>query len=296
MPRDDLKRGAAFMIASGALFAGMGAIVKLLSESLPNEMVVFFRSAIGLVVLLPWLWHRAHSLKTEYLRIHLTRGLAGLAAMYCYFYAIAHLHLAEATLLNYSTPLFIPFIAWMWLREGIAPKLWWAIIIGFIGILLILKPGLDLFSAASVIGLASGVFAALAMVSIRRLSHTEPTSRIVFYFSLVCTVGSALPLWWYWRTPEPQLWLWLVAMGALASAAQMLLTRAYAYAPAAQVGPFTYITVIFAAIAAWIFWGEILDVMSVAGAALVCLGGVLTIRFVGRRATVPPADLPNMIK
>lgn len=282
---EDLRRGALLMIASALLFSSMGGLVKYLSSAgLPNEMVVFFRSVMGLLALLPWVLHRGlGQLKTKKWRGHLGRGLAGVSAMYCYFYAIAHLPLAEAVLLNYSTPLFIPFIAALWLGEQVSARLWVAIGIGFVGITLILKPGLALFTPVSLIGLASGLFAALAMVSIRRLSKTEPTLRIVFYFSLVCTVVSAVPLLWRWQTPDSGLWALLIGMGALASLAQLLLTRAYAHAPASQVGPFTYATVIFAAGIGWIFWGEIQDLLSFGGTALVCLAGVLTIRFAGQR-------------
>jgi drug/metabolite transporter (DMT)-like permease len=229
-------------------------------------------------------------LKTKNLRGHLGRGLAGVAAMYCYFYAIAHLPLAEAVLLNFSTPLFIPFIAHLWLGEKVSARIWAAIGVGFVGIVLILKPGLDLFTPVSLIGLASGLFAALAMVSIRRLTHTEPTLRIVFYFSAVCTAVSAVPLIWRWQAPDPGLWTLLILMGALASLAQLLLTRAYSHAPAAQVGPFTYSTVVFAAAIGWMFWGEIPDLLSFGGTALVCLAGIMTIRFAGQRL-LPEARL-----
>lgn len=290
---ENLKRGALLMIASGLLFAGMGVMIKHVSKSLPNEMTVFFRNAMGLLALAPWLWHRGwHELKTKRPLSHLVRGLAGLAAMYCYFYAIAHMPLAEATLLNYSTPLFVPFIAVLWLRESVPYRLWPAIGVGFVGILLILKPGLDLFTPVALIGVASGLFAAVAMVSIRRLTRSEPTLRIVFYFSAIGTAVSAVPLWWSWQTPDPTLWVPLILMGALASLAQMLLTRAYAYAPAAQVGPFTYSTVVFAVLVGWFLWGEVLDVLSLVGAVFVCLAGILSIRLSGRQI-VPLTEMPG---
>jgi len=292
MYSENLERGALFMMASALLFAGMSAIVRQLSHSLPNEMVVFFRSAMGLLALLPWLWHRGWpSLKTKHLSPHLSRGLAGLASMYCYFYAIAHMPLADAVLLNYSTPLFVPFIAAVGLGEHIPRRLWWTIGIGFGGILLILKPGHELFTPVSLIGVASGIFAALAMVSIRRLTRTEPVLRIVFYFSIICTAVSAVPLLWCWQTPSSELWLLLILMGGLASLAQLLLTRAYAHAPAAQVGPFSYSTVVFATLVGWLFWDEVPDVLSFFGALLVCLAGILAIRLVGRIAA-PVTEIP----
>ena len=296
MHPENLRLGAIYMIAAGLLFSCMAAIVRYLSASLPNEMIVFFRSAMGLVVLFPWLWHRGlHNLKTSHPRGHLLRGLAGLGAMYCYFYALGRLPLAEATLLNYSTPLFMPFIAWWWLREHMPGRLWWAIGIGFAGITLILKPDVGAFSPVAVIGLASGILAAIAMVGVRQLSRTEPTSRIVFYFTLICATGSAFPLIWSWRTPAPALWLPLVAVGALASVAQLLLTRAYSYAPAAQVGPFTYSTVVFAAAIGFLAFGDVLDWSSAVGTMLVICGGVLTIRLAGRRAAPAPEVPPSAV-
>lgn len=292
MARNELERGALYMIAAALMFASVGACVRILSASLPNEMVVFFRSFFGLIVLLPLVWHRGlGNLKTRHLRGHLGRGLAGVAAMYCYFYAVTQLPLAEAVLLNYTTPLFVPFIAALWLHERVSPKLWVSIGTGFLGILFILRPGEGLFASAAVIGLASGALAALAMTGVRRLTHTEPVFRIVFYFSLVSTVVAAVPLPVRWQTPDASLWFLLIVMGAIASLGQLLLTRAYACAPAAQVGPFSYAAVVFAAVGGWVLWGEVLDVFSFIGTALVCLGGILTIRHAG--AAAPAPELPE---
>lgn len=275
-----LGRAALFMLGSSLMFAGMGVMVKIASRSLPNEMVVFFRSAIGLLVLLPWLLRDGvRKLATRRLRWHVTRGLAGLAAMYCFFFAIAHMPLAEAMVLNYSMPLFIPLIALIWLGERPPREVWPLVALGFLGVLLILKPGMGVFTGIALVALAGALLAAFAMVNIRRLTRTEPTTRIVFYFSLISTLASAVPLIWSWRTPQPGLWLLLFAMGTLATAAQIFLTRAYAHASSAQVGPFIYATVVFAGVLGWLAWGETPDALSIAGALLVGLAGALTIRF-----------------
>lgn len=267
------------MIAAGFLFACMAALAKWAAQTLPSEVVVFFRAAIGLLALLPLMAHRGlPSLATAHWRWHLSRGLAGLAAMYCFFYALAHLPLGEAMLLNYTTPLFVPFIALSALGERPPRRVWVGIAVGFGGVVLILKPGMALFSPAALVGVAAGVLAAIAMVSIRRLGQTEPTTRIVFYFSVIATAGAAVPLLWRWRLPAPELWLALVAMGVIATAAQLLLTRAYRAAPAAQIGPFIYVTVVFAAALGWWVWGEVPDARSVAGTALVVLAGIAMVR------------------
>lgn len=282
------------MVAAGFFFAATGALVKLAAAKLPNEMVVFMRSFSGLLALLPWLVHRrGRGLGTTRWRGHLARSLAGLGAMYCYFYAIAHLPLADAVLLNYTTPLFVPFIALVWLGERMPRGVWIPIGIGFAGIVLILKPGMTLFTPAALIGLVSGLLAALALAGVRRLTHTEPIMRIVFYFTLVATLVSAVPLWWRWRTPETADWLLLISMGTLATVGQFLLTRAYAEAPAAQVGPFSYVIVVFAALFGWWLWGDVPDGMSVAGAVLVVAAGIVTIRLAGNRR-VPAAPPPEV--
>jgi len=293
MHTDNLPRGALLMLASGLLFATMGALIKSVSVSLPNEMVVFFRSLIGLFALTPWLMHHGpRYFATHKLGAHLLRALTGLAAMYCFFYALGHLPLAEAVLLNYSAPLFIPLAALLWAGEGFSRKLWWPIGIGFVGIALILKPGLELFTPVALIGVASGVLSALAMAGIRRLTSTEPATRIVFYFSLTATLVSSVPLLWRWQMPDPALWVKLIAIGALATSAQLLMTRAYAHAPAAQVGPFSYGIVVFAGLFGWALWGELPDLLSLTGVLLVAGAGILTIRLVGRNA-IPPAELPD---
>lgn len=267
------------MLASTLLFAIMAVLIKYVSATLPNEMVVFFRSSVGLLVLLPWLLRDGlTALATRNLRGHLVRSLAGLAAMYCYFYAIGHIPLAEATLLNYSTPLFIPLVAVAWLGERPPKRLWPAVLLGFAGIALILKPGMQLFTPAALVGLAAGLLTAVAMTGVRGLTRTEPSLRIVFYFSLIASLVSSVPLTWAWQTPSAGVWGLLLAIGILASGAQILMTRAYARAPAAQVGPFSYAAVVFAGVAGWLWWDETLDVLSLAGIVLVSMAGAVAVR------------------
>jgi drug/metabolite transporter (DMT)-like permease len=287
---DDLPRGALLMVVSALLFAAMGEAVKMASAHLSNAMVVFFRNAFGLLALSPWLLRLgAKGLRTAAWREHLVRGLAGLASMYCYFYAIARLGLSEAILLNYSLPLFMPLIARAWLGEAVPARLWRALGLGFLGIVLILRPGVGVFRPAAFAALAAAVLAALAQVGVRRLTRTEPITRIVFYFALIATAVSAVPLLKVWTLPERGVWTVLVALGVLATLAQLLLTQAYARAPAAQVGPFIYSSVVFAGLMDWWLWGRVPDAAFVAGAVLVCAAGILALRSTGAAAASPAA-------
>ena len=276
---ESFTRGALLVSASSGVFALMGAAIKLVSPHLPLEMIVFFRNFFGLIVLSPWLIHAGRAgITTQRLHVHGIRTASGLAAMYCFFYALGHLRLGEAVLLNFSAPLFIPLIAFLWLREASPPRLRWALGIGLVGITLILKPTVGALSPVALIGLASGVFAALATVSVRSLSKTEPPERIVFYFGAMGTLVAGIPLLWSWQMPGMNQWGILFGIGALATLAQVLLTRGISNVPAGHVGPFSYSTVVFAALIGWLAWGELLDAFSVFGGLLVCAGGVLVLR------------------
>jgi drug/metabolite transporter (DMT)-like permease len=275
------------MVVSALLFALMGAGVKVASRTLPNAQIVFFRCAIGLLALLPWLAPLGLAgLRTTRWREHLIRGAAGLGAMYCFFFAIAHLPLPDAVLLNYSLPLFMPFVEAFWLDEPVPRRLWGPVAIGFAGIVLILKPGLTLFQPAAIVGVLAALFAAVAQVGVRQLTQTEPARRIIFYFGVVSTAGSALPVVASPRVPTAAEWSTLAAIGVLATLGQVFLTKAYAQAPAAQVGPFIYSSVVFAAVLEWALWKSVPDALSIAGAVLVAAAGALALR-IGATPTRP---------
>jgi drug/metabolite transporter (DMT)-like permease len=280
MSTDNPVRGALLVSGAALMFASMGGLIRVVSAQMPNEQVVFFRNLFGLLVLFPILWQRGGriELQTAYPGLHLVRSLFGLAAMYCFFYALSVLPLADAVLLNFTAPLFIPFVAMLWLGEGVSGRLWAAIVIGFSGVLLILKPGSGLYGGAALIGLASGAFAAVAMVSLRKLSATEPPLRVVVYYGVICTLVSCVPMLLSWQAVEPRLLLMLAAAGGFATMGQYLLSRGYGCAPAAQIAPFTYTSVVFAAVYGWLFWQELPGWTSAAGTLLVVIAGVLAMR------------------
>lgn len=252
-PAIDLRRGALLMVASALLFATMAAMVSLAARELGNAPIVFFRHFIMLVFLLPWLVRTGRgALATRDLAGHVVRGLAGVAAVACYFYAIAHLRLADAVLLNQSMPLFIPLVERAWVGERIPGRLWGVLLLGFAGLLLILRPGIGVFRPAAVVGLASAVFASIAQVGIRRLTRTEPVTRIIFYFGLVASVVALPPAVYWWTPPSAHTWAILLLMGIFATVGQFTLTRAYVHAPAARVGPFLYAGPVFAGLLDWL--------------------------------------------
>ena len=270
--------GALCVLSASLTFAILGVVVKVVSRSLTTEMVVFFRNFCSLFFILPWIWYSRPpgGIRTSYFPLHLLRSMAGLGGMYCFFYVIARLQLFESFLLISTAPLFIPIIAYVWIHEPVERKVRGAVIIGFIGIILILKPGMGVFQPIAFVGLGAGLLGALAMVSIRRMSSSEPTIRIVFYFTVFGTLISAMPLVWSWQSPKAEIWWLLVFIGLLAAVGQFLLTKGYSLAPAAKVGPFSYSNVVFAMLLGWLLWGEILDFLTWVGAFLICIAGIIT--------------------
>lgn len=268
--------GAFYMLAASIVMALVGTSVKWATDGLPAPVVVFFRNFFGLVVLIPWLAAPGGiRIRTPHLRFHALRCLFGFCAMNAYFYAISKLHLGSAVALNFTSPLWIPFVALLWLREPITKRVLVASIIGLFGVWFIRTPGSGVLSFAGLMGLLSALFASAALVGLRRLTVAgEPAGRIVFYFAFGSTLLTALALPWYWKTPTAYQWIALAATGGVASLAQFLLSRGFARAPAAIAAVFYYGTVPAAAFFGWLFWGEALTAGFVLGAALICAAGI----------------------
>lgn len=277
---NDLTKGAIFLLLGEFLLAVMAAMIKHAAQDVPHEMLVFTRNLFGLLALLPIVAHQGiANLKTNRLGGHFQRALVGLTAMYGYFYVITHLPLAEAVLVKLSAPFFLPIIGFLWLKERITVRTVMAIILGFVGVVFVLRPGADTFQPVALIGVAAALLAALAKVTIRDMADTEPTYRVVFYFGVIATLVSAVPLLWGWQTPDSlRVWMWLALIGVAGTVGQMLMTYAYQIANPGQIGPYTYSAVIYAAVMGWLFWGEALLLTTVIGSVLIVVSGVLNMK------------------
>lgn len=274
-----IVKGAIFLIIGEALLVVMAAIIKHTANDLPNPTIVFFRNLFGLLFLLPFLFHfGVNNLKTNHLHLHLIRAISGITAMYGFFYVIAHIPLAEASLMKLMTPFFLPIIAYLWLKEEINKHNWWAIIIGFIGVIFILRPGADSFTWIAVIGIIAAALASVAKTSIRRMALTEPPVRVVFYFAILATLISGLIYLYIGNTPNLEHILWLALTGLCGTLGQILLTKAYQIAKPGQIGPYTYSSVLFASLFGWLFWGEWLLFTTIIGSILITIAGLINLR------------------
>lgn len=259
-----------FLMISALLFSIMGVCIRFASHTVDNATVVFFRNAVGLFIFIPMLFKQGLSfIKTDKIWMHTWRSLVGLAAMYGFFYAIANLKLSNAMVFSYSSPIFIPLIAWLFLKEKINISMILAAAIGLIGVLFVAKPDQGLFNMLSIIGLGACFLSAMAFVTVRALTTTEPPERIVFYFCIFGTLISSVPMFWHWRIYNWYELSLLIGAGLLANISQLFMSYAYSLAPAGQIGPMNYIAIIFAGIWGFIFWNELPDLFTIIGIVII---------------------------
>lgn len=279
------------MLVAAALFGVMGALVKTAAHDFSSAELVFYRSVFGLVAIYLIILLRTRtwlaSLATSHWRAHVRRAFSGFAALLLFFYAVAHLPLPTAVTLNYTAPLFLALLTTLWLGERHAKSFVFAIIVGFAGVVILLRPGnTDHDNWATWIGLASGLLAAVAYLNVRALGRLgEPEWRIVFYFALISTVGAASWMLWYgagWpsRSQVPI----LLAIGATATLAQLAMTRAYRLGDTLVVGSFAYATVGFSALYGSFLFHDSLSKQSWGGIALIVLAGLFATRSSTSRA------------
>ena len=170
----------------------MGAIIKHLSVELPNEVILFFRNSLAFLIIVPLVLYKEGptGFATRQFRFHALRGAIGVSAMSCFFYILGRMHFTEAILLKLCTPFFIPIVALLWLRENSSKTTLFAILLGFIGVVFIVDPQNKGWSEVDLvmIGLLGAALAAVAKVTIRRMKDSEPSLRIVFYFSVFASL------------------------------------------------------------------------------------------------------------
>jgi len=276
---------SSWMIVAATLFALMGVLVKQASGDFSSAELVFYRSAFGLVSIwsvIAWRSGRLFApLATPHVRAHVWRGLSGFAALVLFFYALGRLPLATAVTLNYTAPLFLAVLSVWWLHEHHGRGLVAAVVIGFAGIVLLLRPQVEEQAwVPAFAGLVSGMLAAVAYVNIKLLGRLgEPEWRVVFYFTLLSTVGGgAWMLAAGFHKPAADDWVILAGIGVTATLAQLALTRAYHRGRTLTVGSLAYTTVGFSAIYGVVLFGETLPLMAWLGMALVVAAGVLAVR------------------
>jgi drug/metabolite transporter (DMT)-like permease len=273
-----LTLGIVLIVSAFFCVAVMSAFGKAAS-GVSTATISFFQSFISLLLFLPWiLRHGVADLKTTQLPLHVARALAGLLSQVLYFWAVKEMTLIDAVLLVNAAPLFIPIVALLWNRTPITPAVGISLLVGFVGVVLIIKPGAELLTDPSaLIALSAALFSAIALVSVNKLSgHNQPDTILFYYFAIasLATLPFAIA---NWSDPTREEWGYLIGVGVFMAVAQLLIILAYEHATASQIAPFNYSVVIFSGLIGWIVWHNTLGWVSAAGILLVCAGGILSI-------------------
>ncbi|GLK57806.1 drug/metabolite transporter (DMT)-like permease [Methylopila capsulata] len=308
--------GVSCKLLSAFLFTVMASLVRAIGTDVPTGQVVFARSLFALVPLMAWLMWRGDvvkTLKTDRPLGHLLRSAIGVSSMFCMFAGLARLPLPDATVLGYASPLMTIIFAAVLLRERVRAHRWTAVAIGLAGVVIMLWPQLESGALASVVtgdapasetavgaafAICATVLTAAAMIQIRRLTQSEGTGAIVFYFTVWSTViGLTISLTFGWVWPDARTALLLVGTGLVGGVAQILLTEGYRHADASLIAPFEYTTILWALAIGFLAFGDLPSSSMVIGGAIVVGSGVAVVlreRKLGiKRARVRKASPPS---
>ena len=268
-------RAALLMLGSTLFFGLMTIAIKLAAQSLHTFEIVFFRNFFGLMATLPLLLrHGSDLLRTTQLPRYVFRCTIGIVSMMAGFWAIGHLPLAQAVSLSYSTPIFVTIAAVFFLHEQVRARRWAAVVLGFIGVIIIVRPGSDSFTAGSLVALAAAVLSGIVSIQIKQLSKVEPADRIVFYTTLLWVPMSLLPALAVGEWPRGIVWVWVIAAGFLGTGGHMLWTRALKLGDVSALTPITFMQLPLVAIAGWLLFQEPLDRWTALGAGVIFAANV----------------------
>ncbi len=263
--------GVLWMLIAMFLLTGMFAIAKHLTNTLPIMEVASFRFSMSLLFYLPWLFKSGlGALKTERHFAHFWRSFFGCTSLACGVYAVHHLLLADAQVLTFTIPLWSILLAAFVLRERIRLDRTIATIVGFAGVIIVVQPqgGIEL---ASAVALLAAILASFAITTMKHLTKTEPSNRIVFYFLLWGTIIIGIPAAFDWVWPTWEEFLWLLGLGFVGSTGQYCLTRAYAAGDMTLIAPLDFIRIIIAGFYGYLLFSEIPGISSFIGAAVIML-------------------------
>lgn len=270
MPVSTHTRAALLMLGSTVFFGLMAVSIKLAAATLHTFEIAFFRNFFGLVAALPLLLrHGPGLLRTTQLSRYFIRCLIGVVSMFCGFWAIGHLPLAQAVSLSYSTPLFVTIAAVWFLHEQVRARRWAAVVLGFIGVLVIVRPGSASFTAGSLVALSAAVLSGIVSIQIKQLSATEPADRIVLWTTMLWVPMSLGPALFVWQWPQGITWLWVAAAGLLGTGGHMLWTRALKLGDVSALTPISFMQLPLVAVFGLVLFDEALDRWTVLGAAII---------------------------
>jgi drug/metabolite transporter (DMT)-like permease len=286
----NLATGISLKLASVLLFAAMSALIRLAGQTFPLGQIVFFRSAFAIVpVMLIYAWRNElrAAVVTRRPWGHLARGGQAIIGMFLNFAALTRLPLMDATAISFASPLFTVAMAALILKERVRVYRWSAVAVGLVGVVIMLWPYLDVWSLFYVgtvertIGAVCAILGAVSnagtVIQTRRLTDTETTSSIVFYFSLICAIAGLCTFPFGWLAMSGAEIFMMVAIGIIGGLSHILLTESYRHAPTSLLAPFDYTQMIWAFLLGYFVFGELPSLFVYIGSAVVVVCGLFVL-------------------
>ena len=251
-------RGAMWVAVGTFFFALNDTFVKLAGLTIHPFQIGLTRYVLGIVLLLPvFIPMGREGLATKRLGLHFLRALIAGSGQILVFYSVILLMLADATVISFSRPLFMTVLAVILLHEAVGWRRWAATTVGFIGVLVVVRPGDGPIAAGWLVGLTAAFLFSIGLILIRRLASTEPPNRILFYYHLFGSLLSLGPAIWMWKTPTPEEWLVLAMVGVMTTIAMFCFVRGFAVGEASILGPMEYTRLVYATALGYVFFAEV---------------------------------------
>lgn len=270
---------ALLLVGAWGFFTIEMILVRELASELNVIQTSFFRATVQFVALLPLiLWRPVAVLRTRRLGLFVVRAGSSALVMPIYYTAFAILPFAVVTTVTFSQALFLVILAAFIGQEQVGPRRWIATGVGFLGVLVIMRPGQEAFEPGVLLALLGAVISAYLMLLTRRLGRTESGLTIMTYVCLLSGLMLALPAWWVWQEPTAMQWQLLITLGLVGTVGQFMFVHAFKRAEASALAPIDYIRLIFAVIAGYWLYDELPDLWTWAGAAIIIVSALTVTR------------------
>ncbi len=271
-------KGAVFLMVAALFFSIMVALVKLLGQNYHITQILLIRQLIMTVIVVPAIWQNfPGALKTNHISLQLLRIVLALTAMLLGFTAVIHLNLADATALGFAKSFFVTIFAVFFLKETVGIRRWAAVLVGFVGVMVMLRPGTDAFSIYGAYAVIAAGCAGLVMVIIRIMSRTDSPTTILVWQALGVGFVIAIPGIWFWQWPTLTDWLFFIALGSISYVAQMFNIWAYKFGEASMLASLDYVRLLYATLIGYLVFSNLPSSQTWIGAGIIIIASIYTI-------------------
>ncbi len=285
-------RSSVWMLVAVLCFSVNNVGLKELVRTHDPLQIVFLRSALIGLFILPFAW-QAEALRTRRLGGHLSRSLLGIGAVYMFTTALALAPLADVIAISFSRALFLVVLAVLVLGETVGWRRWMAVLVGFVGVLVLVRPGFGAFNWGAIAAAADACISAGVVLTVKSLGRTERPQTVVLYFGVLTALLMAIPAALVWQPLSFDQWLLVTGTGALATGAHAAVTRAWSDGEASVLAPLSYLQLVFSCALAYVFFSELPDRLALLGAAIIVVATLYIALHEARGRRAPKAAVPG---